>query len=687
MYNFTDTIEASGGMVMPSEAMQINGEYIEDLIEGYRTLTVSGRESLAPELSTFTTGVRDGARILSKRYPERVIVVQFQLIAKTPEDFRASFNKLGKILDVENARLIFNDEPDKFFVGTPCYIGEITPGRCAVVGEIEILCVDPFKYSILEHEAEANLDDSSILIDYGGTYKAFPILEADFYPETEVGADGVTAGTLTGKGDCGYVAFYTEDEKIIQLGNPEEVDGEAGAFAKSQTLMNQTFLSNTAWGTTAKALWAVNSGAVLPADVAQTGSVAMAAALPYTPPNTSGTLLKIKSTASSPAINYTVTAKATNRTASGVKVSITITASLAGASNYFGNGYTLTAGVYIGGAWRTVTLKKSSDYWKGQTAHSASVSVTLSGLSASQTSISGIRFRAQRPDGLGQSGVVAETNCSDLKISAFVSQDSESYYLTASSYGSDSWYHGPSITRTLSADASGVVGATDFTLTYKQLMCIGSGSADINQLGGFHCHLTDAAGHVVAGVRIVKNQQGSRAASLQLYVNGQKVNQVGIDLAHNSPFFGTGSNAVKTSTITKSGATIKFNVGGYAYTATDEDIADAAVVKVTYAFEQYSNVQTLTHNGLFWAKFVKNNCSTLNDIPNKFSAGDVLEADCSTGEIRLNGILSPSLGALGNDWEGFFLAPGLNQIGFSYSEWVGANEAPTIKVRYREVFL
>jgi hypothetical protein len=95
----------------------------------------------------------------------------------------------------------------------------------------------------------------------------------------------------------------------------------------------------------------------------------------------------------------------------------------------------------------------------------------------------------------------------------------------------------------------------------------------------------------------------------------------------------------------------------------------------------------LSYNGLYWVKFAKNNCETYKDVPNKFSANDVLVADCKNGEILLNGIPSPALGALGNDWEGFCLEPGLNQIGISYSTWVSAGYAPTMKVRYREVFL
>ena len=230
MYNFIDVNEASESVVLPSEALKINGKYIEEQISGYRTLSVQGREALSPDVTTFETGVRDGSEIQTKRYPQRIIVVTYQIDAKTNEEFREAYNQLGRILDVKDAELIFNDETDKYFIGTPCIIEAVTPGRNNVVGTFEIVCTDPFKYSCTEYEATPNLEDGSILINYGGTYRAFPVLEADFYNEEE---DGENETTLTGNGDCGYVAFFNENEKIIQLGDPEESDTE-GNFPKSQ---------------------------------------------------------------------------------------------------------------------------------------------------------------------------------------------------------------------------------------------------------------------------------------------------------------------------------------------------------------------------------------------------------------------------------------------------------------------
>ena len=144
MYKFIDTTEVSERW-LPSEALKLNGQYIEDQIAGYRTLNVAGREALSPDVATYNTGIRDGSKAKGKRYPERIITVKYQIIAESNEAFREAFNKLGRILDVENAELIFEDEPDKFFVGTPCAVSEVEPGRNAVVGEFEILCADPFK--------------------------------------------------------------------------------------------------------------------------------------------------------------------------------------------------------------------------------------------------------------------------------------------------------------------------------------------------------------------------------------------------------------------------------------------------------------------------------------------------------------------------------------------------------------
>lgn len=690
MYNFIDVTGTSGGVMLPSEALKINGEYIENQVKGYRTLHVSGREALSAELDTFSTGVRDGVTPKSKRFPERIIIVAYQIKADTNEDFRNAYNKLAAILNVENAELIFNDEPDKFFIGTPSAIGDVEPGMNAVVGEFEILCADPFKYSVAEYEAEPSLDESSVLLDYNGTYKAFPILEADFYSEDEASPDGESVAPMTGAGDCGFVAFFDENEKIIQLGDPEEEDG-TNPYEKSQTLVNHSFKSRSSWGTAAKKLWAVNSGSTIPNTATQVGNVGMGVAsyaVPANPPSTSGTLLSVTSRAGEPHFNYKVLYKTAKRTAKTVKVTFAITGALARDASYFLSGYGLVASVFIGGAWHDVTIKRPTDRWRGRTAHTVNMAVTIGGLAPDVNKITGIKFRVTRSDGYGgRAGILNAVTCPNIPISPYAADVPETYYLHPADYGAASGeWHGPSITRTIPADASGAVGAENFTLTYRQKMCVGNGSSDTKQIGAFQVQVVDDSGSNIAGARIVKNKTGKKAA-LVFYIKGEKVHEEAIDLSYNNKFFGSKESTVRTSKITKSGNKITFSIGGTTKVFRDDAVKSLVAKKVTFAFEQYSTSKTLANNGIYWVKFVKDNCNTYKDVPNKFSANDVVTADCRNGEILLNGVPSPGLGALGNDWEEFCLVPGLNQIGFAYSSWVAAEYAPKIKVRYREVFL
>lgn len=701
MYNFIDINEVSEGDILPSEALKINGEYIENQIGGYRTLHVSGREALSPDVETYTTGIRDGSRLKKKKYPERIITVTYQLTAESNEAFREAYNKLGGILNVEEAELIFNDEQDKFFIGTPCIIGNVKPGMNSVVGEFEILCADPFKYSVIEYEAECNLDESSILVDYNGTYKAYPTLEAKFYSENEVAEDGETVTALTGAGDCGFVAFFNEDEKIIQIGDPEEADTEE-AYAKSQCLMSQTYRASTAWGTAAQALWTANDAITNPLEGTtvpiQTGSVGMKT-ITYAVEGSesqswSGRLLRATSAASSPTFNYSVYGTASKRTANSVKVDISITASLGSSSSYFGKGYQLNAAVYIGGEWHEVVMKDTITRWEGCTGHTKNISVTVTGLAAGTETLTGIRFRATRPDSTGgTAGELASTACNALYIGKYVASQAETYYLTATNFGTAQSHgaYGAGLKRTLPADAAGEVGAVNFDLTYMQWMSIGNGTYATKEGGTFEVMLTDANGANVAGVQLIKSSTGNNGF-LWLYVNGKARYTKEIDLSYAGGAVGNKYNKGATSCITKSGNKVSFRIGIGAsknvnVSYLSDAIADTAVTDVSIYFGQIAGCLPLSYNGLETIRFTKDNCETRKDIPNKFGANDIVTADCSNGEIYLNGILSPELGALGNDWETFTLTPGLNQIGVAYSSWLTADYAPKMKLRYREVFL
>ena len=220
-YQFIDVNGLEPEELLPAEAMCFNGLWLEQEISGYRTLYVRGRESVTTEISELTSPVRDGEIYRRRRKEGRNLYVGFQLCASSPAAFRSAFNKLGRILSEEGqVQIIFNDEPDKYFIGTAVSVDNVPPGRDSITAEITIHCSDPFKYAVEEQTVTAQ--DGEFSIDYNGGYKCYPVLTAQ---TTE---------------DLGYIGYLHENGAIIQIGDPDEADGVDRMAGKRQDLVNSS---------------------------------------------------------------------------------------------------------------------------------------------------------------------------------------------------------------------------------------------------------------------------------------------------------------------------------------------------------------------------------------------------------------------------------------------------------------
>lgn len=167
MYKFIDTNEHQLSNHLPSEALFINGVAIEDKIEGYTTLTVTGRELISPDLNTQRRTSGDGSIYLNKTYPPRTITIQYELKAKDNQDFRQKFVELNKLLAVEQAQLQFNDDFDYSYYGTLSDVSDVPEGRNSVVGTFSFFCSDPFKYGrqkVITGSAPSIIYDETYLI-------------------------------------------------------------------------------------------------------------------------------------------------------------------------------------------------------------------------------------------------------------------------------------------------------------------------------------------------------------------------------------------------------------------------------------------------------------------------------------------------------------------------------------------
>ena len=245
-YEDTPAVVNPTPATLPAEAVSLNGTYLENIIKGYRTLYVKGRESLGIDLNTYSVGVADGEKVKGSRYPARVLTIGFQLLCPTDEEFRLRFNQLNNILSIDEADFVFNDEADKYFTGYPVMDASVEAGRNNVTGEWKIYCAYPFKRSVAVRtlsstdEAGVVVDNNSatFTFDYKGVIPAKPVLRCEF-------ASAKEGGDYNEDGDCGFVAFLNTDEDIIQLGNPDVIDVDE--LNKNGTLANSEFDTLTDW--------------------------------------------------------------------------------------------------------------------------------------------------------------------------------------------------------------------------------------------------------------------------------------------------------------------------------------------------------------------------------------------------------------------------------------------------------
>ncbi|HFD3445833.1 MULTISPECIES: distal tail protein Dit [Bacilli] len=147
MYKFRDTVKNDSQKTwIPTSALNYDGKFIENYIEGYQTLYVEGREMVSLEIESEAVSI--GVRISSQRLPERILTIHFKLEEKNPIEFQRSFNKLMRLLyrdkDVE---IHFNDELDMYYYGRYQTCDNIPGNVHSVISSFSIICSDPRKYT------------------------------------------------------------------------------------------------------------------------------------------------------------------------------------------------------------------------------------------------------------------------------------------------------------------------------------------------------------------------------------------------------------------------------------------------------------------------------------------------------------------------------------------------------------
>ena len=105
----------------PSDNMSINGTPLNQLVEGYTHLTVTGRGLLGQTIKKSSVPGRRGVWVEDVSDDERQLEIKYKLEADTSSKMRDKFAKLNKILRTHASsgflEITFKDEPEYVYYG------------------------------------------------------------------------------------------------------------------------------------------------------------------------------------------------------------------------------------------------------------------------------------------------------------------------------------------------------------------------------------------------------------------------------------------------------------------------------------------------------------------------------------------------------------------------------------------
>lgn len=212
--------ETSWNLPMSSEAVSLDGEYIENHVSGYHTINVSGRESLEYLITDEERPVgMDGMEYYGKRQGGRTLTVRFALTAPTAAEFMVRFRKLKNFCRGENRTIRFADEPNAHYTGTLEAIEPPDEGQLNIMGEMRFYCADPYLVSDLITSVAASVEDGKLVahVNNDGSGDIYPVYR------------------IKHKAENGYIGIV-HTGGAFEMGNIEEAD--TTPYEQSETLFN-----------------------------------------------------------------------------------------------------------------------------------------------------------------------------------------------------------------------------------------------------------------------------------------------------------------------------------------------------------------------------------------------------------------------------------------------------------------
>ena len=640
MYDFRETTPFTGSddNQHPAEAMLIDGQYIEDLIPGYSTLQVSGRELLSQSIEKQTIGNSDGEFIQYVRNPSREIVVGYRLAAADNLSFRQAFYKLNDILHGENHQVSFNDDPSKYWLATLSDIDDVPKGRNAITSSFTLFVPDGIAHSVATQTAD-NMPYKDVPVNMlaGTTVVNTGIIKAGSQEISGSSRDSVSivggetytySISMITMGHMGHssIAWLDANKNVIsaQAGNNNPWTANGGRFSNTFTAPSNAFYANlTPWyfsqvytsdtniswnqeklevGTSASP-WSPN-----PADpeyYADTIIVPNAGTYP-----------------SEPIITATINGD------DGVLTAINDQGSV----------------LQFGSPDETDGFVKQ----KSERVYHLDFNQTPTGVTLNN-GVTAFPYYEHGNDANVQSGPFGYANGI-----AYPSTER-----TASNY-----WNGPSMSGTIPKNSN---GSNTANFQFVNRVNVGTNAAEV---GRFEFNLT-YQGKIVASLALFDDSASNDqwVFSGTVY-DGSQAQMLFFDLLPRNYYRDGNYNAV----ITKMGDQLTFRLDridlgdGGIETRTVSGFSSVPIDGWTAWFPGFSDQRGWSIN---WqdSYFDWINVDYWDDIPNRFKDGDVVQIDVANRRVLVNGAEDRTLQTIGNDWGGFKIQPGNNTIELLTSSW------------------
>lgn len=195
---------------------------------------------------TYSVPKRAGSIYNGYTYDEKVIMVDFVIVN---DDLNAVRRAMAGILDVDEPKnLVFDDEPDYYWLAVPD--GEVNLDETLRVGKgtIKFLCPRPYAFKSTESEFILTSGQRKMTVMNNGSAPTNPKIE-------------VTFGS-----DCGFVGVASPNG-VVQVGNKISLD-------TTTVIPNSEKLIETTFSGTSKNTWSLNTVSPLHVNAQASGTLA-----------------------------------------------------------------------------------------------------------------------------------------------------------------------------------------------------------------------------------------------------------------------------------------------------------------------------------------------------------------------------------------------------------------------------